>query len=208
MNRLTCARGLASLAACFAILLIVVGAAITPNYSHTSQFISELGARGAAFGELVSWGGFLPVGILLALFLVVAAPVVPFMGAARIGFYLFVASQSVAYISAAFAPCDLGCPVEGSVAQGVHNLSGLLTYLTAGAALFMMATTQLLRPAMRAAFVFAGIAWLTAFFLMAEPSFASWRGLSQRVAESILWISLLYIAWQAPAEAASKPGAQ
>lgn len=76
MNRVTFSRVLAVLTTAYAVLVIVTGTAITPGYSHIRNYISELGASGAAYGELVSWIGFLPVGVLLAIFLVVALPVV------------------------------------------------------------------------------------------------------------------------------------
>lgn len=40
----------------------------TPGYSHTRQSISELGMSGAAFGWLVRWMGFVPLGLSFILF--------------------------------------------------------------------------------------------------------------------------------------------
>jgi hypothetical membrane protein len=53
--------------ACFVVmaLTVVVAGALTPGYSHVSQYISELGARGAPQEWGVRLAGFLPSGILL-----------------------------------------------------------------------------------------------------------------------------------------------
>lgn len=194
MNRLLLARVLAISGAMLSMLVIVIGGALQPRYSHSRQFISELGASGTAYGELVSFGGFLPLGILLAVLVVVAAPLANVKGASRVGFWLFLGSQAVAYSSAAFAPCDIGCPAEGSVSQDMHNLFGLLTYLAAGAGLFLLSSAR--RPKARVMMIALGIAWLAIFFAMVDPAFASWRGALQRVAEIILWGTVLFIAWK------------
>jgi hypothetical protein len=67
----------AMLSAGSVILLIVLGGAAFPGYSHTSQFISELGATGAPHEKLVRFAGFLPAGVLLCLFVIGAFKVLP-----------------------------------------------------------------------------------------------------------------------------------
>jgi hypothetical membrane protein len=49
-------------------LLTVIGGANFPNYSHASQFISELGASGAPNARVINLAGFLPAGLLLIAF--------------------------------------------------------------------------------------------------------------------------------------------
>ena len=64
---------------CFAIvtLFVVWAAALTPDYSHDSQFISELGAMGAPYELFVRLAGFLPAGLLLVAFSALAFRALP-----------------------------------------------------------------------------------------------------------------------------------
>ena len=55
------ARSFSTAAAILAALVTVIGGALEPGHSHVSNYISELGARSAAHGELVSLWGFLPI---------------------------------------------------------------------------------------------------------------------------------------------------
>lgn len=209
MNRRSVTRALAVFTTGYALLVIVAGAAFTPGYSHIRDHISELGATGAAFGELISRAGFLPVGVLIGLFLVVALPVTRVENSSRLGMLLFLGSQSVAYISAALAPCDLGCPIEGTAMQGLHNLFAVLTYMLAAVGLFLLSRAPSLTTLARTGFTVTGIAWLAAFFLMLDQALQPWAGLMQRVAEMILWLAVLFIAFRMTKPAANTltPGA-
>lgn len=200
MNKVSGTRALAVMTTGYALLVIVAGAAVTPGYSHVRNYISELGASGAAYGELVSWAGFLPVGILIALLLIVALPVTRVRGSSRLGLLLFLGSQAIAYVSSALAPCDLGCPMEGTATQNLHNLFGVLTYMLAAVGLFLLSLAPSLFRTGRTGFMIAGFLWLAAFFLMLDPGLQPWTGLMQRVAESILWLAVLYIAFRMTGE--------
>lgn len=194
MNRILLARMVAIGGALLSGLTLFVGGLLHPGYSHIRNFISELGATGMPYGEWVSLGGFLPLGILIATFIVAAAPLARVDGTSRIGFYLFLGSQAVAYTSAAFAPCDLGCPVEGSSTQDVHNLFGLVTYMVAAVGLFMLSRARSLGTVGKYLIVLAGLIWLSAFFMMVDPTFAPWRGLLQRLAEVVFGSVVLFMA--------------
>ena len=67
----------ATLSVTSVILLTVLGGAAFPGYSHTSLFISELGATGAPHEALIRFGGFLPAGVFLCLFVVAAFKILP-----------------------------------------------------------------------------------------------------------------------------------
>ena len=47
---------------------IILAGAYEPDYQHMSQYISELGATGAANGQWVNLGGFIPASVLLVFF--------------------------------------------------------------------------------------------------------------------------------------------
>ncbi len=175
----------------------VVAGMLAPNYSHTASYISELGAIGMPLGGLVSFAGFLPTGLLVGACLAAAAARAGVTGSERIGFFLLM-SVAIAYIGAAFARCDLGCPAHGSVRQQIHNLLGVAEYLGGSAGLMLVSRglSKAVPPATRGVLAIAGIVTLVAFVFMASPHLALWRGLAQRVAEAALFGSLLLIGWR------------
>lgn len=67
------------------VLLTILGGASFPNYSHASQFISELGASAAPNGRIISLAGFLPAGALIIAFAIFACRSLPRSGANTIG---------------------------------------------------------------------------------------------------------------------------
>jgi hypothetical protein len=113
--------------------------AMDPAYDHTRDFISELGAAGAPNAALVNWYGFLPVGLAMTAFSILAWAVLPRSWAATlgmIGIFFF----ALGYVGAAFFPCDAGCqPAEPSQSQILHNLFGLVGYLGAPAFMAILA---------------------------------------------------------------------
>lgn len=171
------------------------GAALKPGYSHLSQYISELGATGSAHAVLISWLGFVPVGLFAALLLFVAAPYVPVRGASRVGYWLLL-FEPVAWIGSALAPCDLGCPSGGSLSQWLHTVLGLFTYLGTTLGLLLLTLTPGIRSATRAAWVMLAVIWLLLFMLMGLPGLQPWRGLLQRAAEWLVYAALCSCAWR------------
>src|SRR5690606_21376537 len=97
------------------------------------------------------------------------------------------------------------CPMQGSLSQQMHNLVGLVTYLAGGAGIFLMASGSALSMFAKASLILGGIVWSLSFVLMPEPILEDWRGLLQRVAESVLWLVVLFIAFGlTDAESATK----
>jgi hypothetical membrane protein len=173
------------------LMLVVLGGAAFPNYSHLSQFISELGAREAPHGELISFGGFLPAGILVCAFSFFAAQALPrsgmtWLGLAGIAWYAF------GYVVSAFFRCDPGCrPVEPSLSQLVHNIVGGTGYFVGAAGLIVLGLRARSWPDARhlsALGVGCGGVSLVAFLLL-SPSFRYVGGV-QRVLEAcmLLWV--------------------
>lgn len=171
------------------VTMIVIGGAAWPGYSHLSQYISELGATGAPHGRLVSLGGFLPIGVLLMAFAVLAA-LIPPRGVLKtlgcLGLFLF----ALGYLGAAFFPCDFGCrPATPSPSQMLHMAFGLVGYLFAPLTLAALAIASRKWPGAKAllplGLVCAAVAGV-AFFAMVDPL----AGLFQRVLEGsvLLWI--------------------
>lgn len=177
----------------------VIFGALTPGYSAVEQYISELGAVDAPYGGLVSLGSFLPAGVLLVLTCVALMIRVPPTRTARLGLAM-VALIGVSWIVAAFAPCDAGCPAEGSARQAIHNLAGALGYFGGGMGFLVLAGA--LRgaglSATRVGLTMAtGLVLVVGLFVMAAPELASIRGAVQRLIEWTASAWILAAAWGA-----------
>ncbi len=194
-DRLRLARRLALAVVAWDVAMLTVGGALKPGYSHVSQYISELNATGTPWATAIGWIGFVPLGLLLAWFLVVAAPLAPLRGASRVGWWLLM-SQPLAYVGAALAPCDAGCPATGSVSQDLHNLLGALTYPAAGLGLLLLAFAPRLSPALRASLAVASAVWMAGFVAMVVPELGDIRGALQRATEAVLYLVVVLIAYR------------
>jgi hypothetical protein len=164
------------------LIMLIGGALLKPGYSHLGQYISELNAAGTPYASLIGWFGFVPFAVLSAALLVAVAPAVAVQGVSRLGYWLLL-SEPIAYLGSALAPCDIGCPAEGSVSQMIHNALAIVTYLTTTVALVLLAFTPRISKLMRVVWVAAAMVWLTLF------------GLLQRLAEWIVFGLLLASAW-------------
>lgn len=197
MKHVFLARLFASAAALLVLAVTVIGGLYFPDYDHLRDYISELGALGTPTGTWVSYGGFLPIGLLVFAFVFTAAPLLQLSGRAKLGFYLLL-GVGIGYAGAAIAPCDLGCVGE-STRQLIHNSLGLFEYLGGGAGLVLFANhyqkisaDALSRNLLRT----AGIVTLLGMILLAVPPNPDHAGLNQRIAETALFASLLWIAWR------------
>jgi hypothetical protein len=199
------ARALAVSTVLFGLAFYTVGAAIKPGYSSVTHFISELNATGTAWAQELGFFGFIPLGVLFGAFLFTAGPHASVRGVSRVGWILLWA-QPLSLLVVAFAPCDAGCPIEGSTAQAIHNLQGVVAYFASGLALVLLSFAPLLAygPPYRRYFLrLAGAAFAIIFVLMLAPDLASIRGALQRTADAFLAVSLMIIAWHIV-----QPGAQ
>jgi hypothetical protein len=110
-----------------------VAGAVTQPYSHVSQYISELGAIGAPYANLVNLAGFLTIGLATAVFACATYAALGTTAVHRAG-AICLLGISLGYLLAAFAPCDPGCPAVGSSRQAVHNVGGDRSDLAAAGA--------------------------------------------------------------------------
>lgn len=163
---------------------IIFWGARVPGHRHLRNTISELGEVGSDFTRQVSWGLFLPVGVLL-----LAAGFLEGDGGAARGLAYCLGTG---YVVAAFFPCDAGSPLTGSSRQQIHNVGGFVEY--AGGTFFLFRAAEsgssyvLVDYKIAAMIVFAGIV------LISIPRFLA-RGLVQRVLEVVLFACLLQLTW-------------
>ena len=104
--------------AIFYLAVLFGGASLKEDYSHISQYISELNATGSACSWQIGYFGFLPLGLLGLILLLAVAPGTGLTGVSRVGCWLLIA-EPVVYIASAIFPCDLGCAIEGSLSRNI-----------------------------------------------------------------------------------------
>ena len=171
---------------------------LEPGYRWTRDYISELGASGAAHAGAVN-ATFLAAGLLTVAACVALRRALP-TGAAAAGGLALVALIGVSWTVAGVSPCDVGCPAEGSTSQAVHNTAGLLGYLGGASGLLWLGTTLKRTGAYWHAAVTTscgGVA-LAALAAMAAPALDEVRGLSQRVGEAAVFGWMLFTATRPP----------
>ena len=173
-----------------------VSSAIKPGYSQLSNFVSEYNATGTPWAATLTYAGYLATSVLLSAFLVAAAPLAQVSGFSRLGFWLLW-SAPASYFLAVVAPCDAGCPVEGSTSQLMHNFLAIVTYFGMGTsiALVSLAPGFSAFKLRRTFMLLVGTAFPIMFIAMVQPEVAPWRGLLQRSLDIALAVSLTLIAW-------------
>ncbi|KRG63826.1 hypothetical protein ABB27_17270 [Stenotrophomonas terrae] len=196
MDRAQLTRLLLVLSILYVIGFYFIGSAIKPGYSQLSNFVSEYNATGTAQANTLTFAGFLVTSVLLSAFLVSATPLVQVSGISRLGFWLLW-SLPASFFLALFAPCDAGCPIEGSASQLMHNLYGIATYFGMGIGIALISLAPKFRAfKLRRAFMFlVGVAFPVVFVIMIQPDVAPWRGLIQRLLDVAMAVSLVLIAW-------------
>jgi len=169
-----------------------IGSAIKPGYSQLSNFVSEYNATGTAWADTLTYAGFVTTTVLFSCFLFAAAPITEVSGVSRLGFWLLW-SVPFSYLLGAIAPCDVGCPLEGSTSQQLHNAFGVLAYFGMGISIALVSLAPGFRPfkLRRIFMLLTGIAFPVVFIVMLQPDFAPWRGLLQRALDVAMAASLI-----------------
>ena len=179
----------------FYLVVLFGGASLKTDYSHISQYISELNAMGSAWSWQIGYFGFLPLGLLGFVLLLAVAPSTGLTGVSRVGCWLLVA-EPVVYVASAIFPCDIGCPVEGSLSQNIHNFVSAITLPITTLGLVLLFFNKGIAPVRRLGWLTLAGVFITLYSLALVPDFAEWRGLLQRLAEGILYGCLWLVSWQ------------
>ncbi len=177
------------------LIMLFGGGALKPDYSHISQYISELNATGTPYAQPIGWFGFILFGALAGALLIITAGRAPVRGVSRVGYWMLMI-QPIAYIGSALAPCDVGCPIEGSVSQSIHNMLGLVTFILTTLGLFLLSFTPKISIFFRVVWITVSLVWLILFTLMLDNSMTEWRGILQRLAEWVVYSALCISAWR------------
>ena len=110
----------------------LLGGFLIENYNILSQYISESYAIDTEYGKILRIFGYIPSGILIALFCFLAVKYFQLSKLLNIGFYGIGIFYGLATVVVGIFPCDSGCNKElinPSYSQLIHNFAGLLTYL-------------------------------------------------------------------------------
>lgn len=184
---------------------LFVGVALTslgyPGFSHLDQAMSQLGAAGAPTQGYSAWVNNFPLGVLFVLFAVgvgrrFAGSRLALLGAALI------ALRGLASFATGYFSCDQGCaPAQPSTSQQIHNLAGLVMFLslTLASALWAFLGKRLLSSSGFGGFSGLCVVLAVATVVMMARAFADGHGfgLYQRLnyAVSVIWVAGL--AWVA-----------
>lgn len=194
------------------IILPEVLSLLQPEYSSAQNYLSELGAIGAPNAPIINVFGFAPVAISSLMILVYIAVKQDWGRAGYIGAALLAFGLSTGYLIAVFFPCDLGCPVQGSARQSVHNLAGLVQYPAGVVGLFMMGramrraaprnASHAQYPQTPGSFLERAAPWVLSlasaamalgFAMMIAPEQAAWRGAWQRLGDYSAFMALIIV---------------
>lgn len=174
---------------------VVWGGAVYPGYDHARQFMSELGATGSVTGPTTNALGYVPNGVLVTVFSLLAAWILRRSALAVVA-CLLLAANGLGMTGAGIYPCDFECSrSDQSVAARLHDLFGGLGYLFAllgvGLAALWARTSD--APWLAPLGVLVLLLSVVGFYgVIAEVELL---GLFQRVMETALAVFMLALGW-------------
>ena len=180
----------------FFVVPAILGGFQFDEYSHISQFLSETYAIDAPYNNQLRFFGYLPSGIMLAIFAFFAPKYLPQSRLVKIAFWLFAIFYGLGTVMVSLFNCDEGCNrdfIDPSMSQIIHNLSGGLTYLVVPfvvIAIGIKAKSWVDSKSYATMSLVCGvIALIFAWLMMANPN-GSYIGLYQRLVEGSLlfWV--------------------
>lgn len=179
------------------ILTTIIGGFLHPDYSYSSQFISELYAVDTPNANIIRFLGYFPSGILFIIFSLLARKKTPKSRLSAIGFLGIELGYGFGTIICVLFNCDAGCNpkfINPSLSQIIHNLMGMITYLVVPFSILLIAIASLkwknsLKYTLVSFLVF--IISSIFFVILISNLDSPYKGLLQRVIEGsfLLWIA-------------------
>lgn len=118
-------------------IVIVICSTLRPGFDHSGQFISDLGATGTSHAGLMNFAGFIPSGVIMAIFGIALWKLLPKHLLGRVGASLIILF-AVGLIIAGIFSCDPGCPQQGGSAENsIHDAIAGPMFLSAITGLFL-----------------------------------------------------------------------
>jgi hypothetical membrane protein len=107
---------------------IIFCGSLRPEYSHLTQYISELGERGGTTEQMIRYAGFVPTGLMHAAFAAMLYVAFKGRGLATVAAGLL-AVNGLARIGAGIFPCATGCAGPRILlSQKLHSLSSAIGF--------------------------------------------------------------------------------
>lgn len=173
----------------------ILGGLLIENYDILSQFISESYAIDTEYGLLLRIFGYIPSGILIALFCFLSVHYFQPNAMVKIGFYGIGIFYGIGSSVTGIFPCDSGCNkelIDPSLSQLIHNFAALLMYLLAP--FFLILIGFGLKKSSFSRFsrqsIFLGIISFILICVLGSELVSEYTGLYQRMIELtfILWV--------------------
>ena len=178
----------------------ILGGLLIENYNIVSHYISETYAIDTEYGIILRIFGYIPSGILIALFCFLGARYFQPSKLIKIGFYGIGIFYGLGTVIVGLFPCDSGCNkelIDPSFSQLIHNFVGLLTYLFVP--VFMILIGLGLKrspnnnPFSLQSIVFGAVSIFLVSILVTNSA-SEYIGLYQRMVESVFAIWIIFCA--------------
>lgn len=170
--------------------LQLVASWVKPDFNHLQQFISEINASGTPNAGVLGWVGFIPMAMIAFSLLISMRSKLRVKGISHVG-WLLLFLWPLGYLGAALAPCDQGCPIDGSSSQAIHNVLALISYFGFALGTLLLALTPRTHWALRIALLGLAAIIVLGFLLMTSYPLMEIRGAIQRYTE----IAQLVVFW-------------
>lgn len=172
--------------------VVLICAAMRPEYSHVAQFVSELGACGTPHAGIMNFFGFIPTGVLLGAFGLSLASLLP-NGRAASGVGILLSLFGLGLALAGTFPCSPGCPQERlTLHDGVSVAAFLSAIAGIGLSAYVFCAVPLWRPLWIYSAFSSGAALCFLVLLAGSIDSRSLTGLWQRllIGTLFLWSAL------------------
>ncbi|MDC2975172.1 DUF998 domain-containing protein [Bacteroidota bacterium] len=178
------------------IFTLIFGGLLIENYDITNQFISESYAIDTKHGVSLRLLGYIPSGIIIALFCFLGEKYLDPKLVVKIGFYGIGIFYGLGTTVTGIFPCDSGCNKELlnlSSSQIIHNIAALLMYLFVPFLIILIGLAiRKTRHWFSIQSVILGLSSSILVYLFGSDLLGKYVGLYQRIIEIIfaLWIIL------------------
>ena len=178
------------------IFTLIFGGLLIENYDIKNQFISESYAIDTKHGVSLRLLGYIPSGIIIALFCFLGEKYLDPKLVVKIGFYGIGIFYGLGTTVTGIFPCDSGCNKELlnlSSSQIIHNIAALLMYLFVPFLIILIGLTiRKTRHRFSIQSTMLGLFSLIFVYLFGSELLGEYVGLYQRIIEIIfaLWIIL------------------
>ena len=172
------------------------GGHLIEGYSHLSQFISESYASNTEYGLYLRLLGFIPSGLLILWFSFFVAngfSAIANQSIAKVGLIGFGITYGLFTALASVFVCEAGCKGE-SLNQMLHNILGLLTYLTVPIFILLIGkglSKNVVTKSLGKKFTILGFICLVSVVLFFSFYDSNFIGLLQRLTEALFLLPIL-----------------